>query len=118
MATKKEKELEMTAEVTAEVTAEATENNMSDSVTKNETAASAPNELEEVYLFEDNDKYRDDVFVAVNGKRFQIKRGVTVKVPRYVKEVLDNSKKQDKAAKDYMEKKEKSYEIAMKKGDI
>ncbi|MBQ8399864.1 MAG: hypothetical protein IJX08_07860 [Clostridia bacterium] len=32
----------------------------------------------------------DDVYVAVNGKSFQIKRGVPVTVPDYVKEVLDH----------------------------
>lgn len=35
-----------------------------------------------------NDK--DDVYVCVNGKSFQIKRGETVEVPEYVAEVLQN----------------------------
>ncbi len=61
-------------------------------------------DLVEVRLFKDNGKYKDDVFVAVNGKSFQIKRGVTVKVPRYVKEVLDSSLKQDEYAARYSEK--------------
>ena len=50
-----------------------------------------------VNLFLDNDKYKDDVMVSVNGKLWQIQRGVDVKVPRYVSEVLDNSMKQDRA---------------------
>ena len=33
---------------------------------------------------------KEDVYVAVNGKTFQIKRGVAVEVPEYVKEVLDH----------------------------
>lgn len=36
---------------------------------------------------------RDDVFVCVNGKNFQIKRGEIVNVPEYVCEVLENMKK-------------------------
>ena len=47
-----------------------------------------PNELVEIHLFEDGDRYKDDVFVAVNGKTFQIKRGETVEVPECVAEVL------------------------------
>lgn len=81
-------------------------------------AVENPNDLVEIYLFEDGDKYKDDVFVAVNGKTFQIKRGETVKVPRYVKEVLDNSLKQDKAAARYMKMKQDAYETDAKKLDI
>lgn len=62
-----------------------------------------PNELVAVKLFYDGEKYKDDVFVAVNGRKYQIKRGEPVMVPRYIKEVLDNSQKQDAAASRYME---------------
>lgn len=60
-------------------------------------------ELVEIRLFKDNGKYKDDVFVAVNGQAFLIKRGETVKVPRYVKEVLDSSMRQDEYAAKYAE---------------
>lgn len=33
---------------------------------------------------------KDDVYVCVNGKSYQIKRGETVEVPEYVAEVLQN----------------------------
>ena len=33
---------------------------------------------------------KDDVYVCVNGKSFQIKRGETVEVPDYVAEVLQH----------------------------
>lgn len=36
-----------------------------------------------------------DVFVRVNDHKYQIKRGVAVKIPRCVAEVLDNSQAQD-----------------------
>lgn len=48
-----------------------------------------------IKLFKDNKKYKEDVFVSVNGENFLIQRGVEVEVPRYIKEVLDNSFKQD-----------------------
>lgn len=35
----------------------------------------------------------DDVFVAVNGKSMQIKRGVEVEVPKCIAEVLERSEK-------------------------
>ena len=50
-----------------------------------------------------------DVYVAVNGRRFQIQRGVEVKVPYFVKEVLDNSERQDMAAIAYREKLEQGF---------
>lgn len=55
-----------------------------------------------IKLFYDGEKYKDDVFVGVNGRRYQIKRGVEVEVPLAVKEVLDNSMRQDAAANRYM----------------
>jgi hypothetical protein len=55
-------------------------------------------EMVEVELFYDGEKYSDDLVVAVNGKAWQIKRGETVTVPRFVKEAIDNSLKQDRAA--------------------
>lgn len=60
-------------------------------------AAPKPNDLVPIRLFKDNDKYKDDVFVAVNGRSFQIKRGETVQVPAYVAEVLEQSMAQDNA---------------------
>lgn len=47
-----------------------------------------------IRLYKDNDKYKDDVQVIVNGKVFIIQRGVDVEVPDFVEEVLDNAQKQ------------------------
>lgn len=52
-------------------------------------------ELVEVKLFKDNGKYKDDVFVGVNGESIAIKRGERVKIKRKFAELLDNSDKQD-----------------------
>lgn len=47
-----------------------------------------------IKLFYDGKQYKDDLYVAVNGKNYQIQRGVEVEVPRYVAEVIANSDKQ------------------------
>lgn len=54
------------------------------------------NELVEIELFKDNGKYKDDVFVAVNGVGMVIPRGEKVKVKRKYAELLMNSMEQDK----------------------
>ena len=74
--------------------------------------AAQKNPLEElvtIRLFKDNERYRDDVFVSVNGRTFQIKRGVEVQVPRYVQEVLENSMSQDMVAAAMVDKLEAGY---------
>lgn len=48
-----------------------------------------------IRLFRDNGRYKSDVLVAVNGKAYQIKRGVDVEVPNCVAEVLRHSMEQD-----------------------
>lgn len=62
-----------------------------------------------IELFKDNDKYRDDLVVGVNGKYYQIQRGIPVSVPKSVAEVIANSKAQDSAAADYSKAKEQEY---------
>lgn len=67
-------------------------------------------ELVEIRLFKDGEKYRDDVIVAVNGKLWQIQRGVKVKVPKCVAEVLENSEMQDAKTADMIDKYTKNFE--------
>lgn len=54
-------------------------------------------------LFADNDKYKGDKFVAVNGKGYLIKRGEEVEMPLEVYEVLKNSNEQMMYAQQVME---------------
>lgn len=63
-----------------------------------------------IELFKDNGKYKGDVLVCVNGERFLIKRGVRVKVPRYVALVLEESAKQDTATANLIESESSRYE--------
>lgn len=48
-----------------------------------------------IRLFKDGNKYKDDVPVIVNGKCWQVQRGVTVEVPEVVAEALEWSMEQD-----------------------
>lgn len=68
------------------------------------------NELVTVKLFKDTGRYKDDVTVHVNGKNWQIQRGIEVKIPRYVARVLAYSDKQDIETAMMIEAKEQEYE--------
>lgn len=67
------------------------------------------NELVPVKLFKDNGKYKDDVFVAVNGETCAIKRGERVMIKRKFAEVLDLSDMQDYETSQLMEQKEREF---------
>ena len=58
-------------------------------------------ELVKVKLFKDNDKYKDDVFVAVNGVGMIVPRGKEVEIPRKYAIALKNSEAQDSFAADH-----------------
>lgn len=58
----------------------------------------AKEKMVKIRLFKDKKNYSSDVFVAVNGRTFQIQRGVEVEVPECVAEVLHNSEVQNAEA--------------------
>lgn len=78
-----------------------------------EPSLAAPKRREDnlvpIRLFKDGDKYKDDVFVAVNGRSWQIRRGETVMVPDYVAEVLEQSMAQDTATANLIERESSAY---------
>lgn len=61
------------------------------------------NEYVAIKLFRDNDRYKDDVYVAVNGKNCIIKRGEWVRIKRKFALVLDQSEIQDMRTAAYLE---------------
>ena len=65
-----------------------------------------------IHLFKDNGRYKDPVFVGINGKSWLIQRGVDVEVPESVAEVLEHSMQQDGVAAENMMK----MEAAAKEG--
>lgn len=85
---------------------------------KAKPAKPEPEKLVPVKLFKDNDKYKDDVFVAVNGRSFQIRRGETVMVPDYVAAVLEQSMAQDNATANLIERESGAYAAEAKARNI
>ena len=67
------------------------------------------NELVPVELFKDNHKYKDDVYVSVNGENCVIKRGERVMIKRKFENVLANSKLQDYKTSTLIEKKSQEF---------
>lgn len=73
-------------------------------------AASHGEKTVRIKLPKDNYRYRDDVFVGVNGKGWLIKRGIPVEVPESVAEVLEQSSLQDEATAMLIERESAKYE--------
>jgi hypothetical protein len=69
------------------------EDTMAETITEGKTVEKAKkkDDLVEFEAFYDGDKYKDDIFVCINGKPMQIKRGEKVMIPRAVAEVLEQS---------------------------
>ncbi len=70
------------------------------------------NEYISVKLFKDNDRYQDDVYVAVNGQNCMIKRGEWVKVKRKFALVLDTSEIQDMRTAEFIENEQRRFASA------
>ncbi len=68
------------------------------------------NEEVEIQLFKDSGKYKDDVYVAVNGQNCLIQRGKPVKVKRKFAETLRRSLEQDNETADMIRELESDYE--------
>ena len=69
-------------------------------------------ELVAVKLFRDNDRYKDDVYVAVNGHNCVIKRGEWVKIKRKFAMVLDQSEIQDMKTAEMLEAEQNRFREA------
>jgi len=82
---------------------------------KEDAIKKANEELEEyvdIKLFKDNGKYKDDVFVSVNGENCVIKRGVKTRIKRKFALVLEQSDMQDFKAGELMDKREAEYKTS------
>ncbi len=65
-----------------------------------------------VKLFRDNDRYKDDVYVAVNGHNCVIRRGEWVKIKRKFALVLDQSEIQDMQTAEMLEAEQNRFREA------
>ena len=84
--------------------------------TKEESKKSAPENDVNYYkqpvtvtLIKDNNNYKDDVTITHNGINYQIKRGVPVQVPRFIKLIIEDNYRQQMAAYAYAEKLNKEF---------
>ena len=71
-----------------------------------------------VHLFRDNDKYKDDVFVCVNGATALIQRGKTVEVSPAIAEALENSMQQDAYTAELIGKEVSESRARLERGGI
>ena len=66
-----------------------------------------------IQLFKDGKDYKDDLYVSVNNKRWQIKRGLPVTVPRKVSLQVADSEIQSIKAAEYSDQKQNEYQKAV-----
>ena len=62
-----------------------------------------------IKLFKDNGRYSKPVFVAVNGHKFMVPRGVEVEVPDYIAQVLEESFRRDQQTADQLMQLERKF---------
>lgn len=120
MATNKTPEIDieaLKAELMAQLKAE-----MNLTAAKNKAPVEVPDpyydELVEIELFKDDNEYKDDVFVACNGKRYMIRRGEPVMVPRKIALGLKYSMEQDRASAKYNESLQDEYRTSAKAHNV
>ena len=78
----------------------------------NQQAEAYLEEYVAVKLFRDNDRYKDDVYVAVNGHNCVIRRGEWVRIKRKFALVLDQSEIQDMQTAEMLEAEQNRFRMA------
>lgn len=69
-----------------------------------------PNDLVEVKLFQDTGKYAEPLTVVLNGKIWRLERGVPLKVPKDVAEIIEHSEYQNNMTARMIVQKEREWE--------
>lgn len=88
------KDLTKTEDIDNKTVPDTAQNN-SANVEAEEVIKNPEEDMVSIFLFKDKDKYNSDLPVSINGTTWLIQRGVNVKVPRFVAEVINNSMIQD-----------------------
>ena len=87
--------------------------NEADTVTDPKTAHFVPDpsfeEYVELELFKDGRRYKDDVYIGINGGNCMVQRGKKVKIKRKYALILEQSLKQDVVSAEYSELKQKEF---------
>lgn len=81
-------------------------------------AARAGEDYVSVRLFKDNGKYKDDLFLAVNGKTCLIQRGVTVPAQKKFLWVIQNQMRQDASTANLIQSMSSDYEDSAKAHNV
>lgn len=76
------------------------------------------NELVQIELFKDNDKYKADLPVGWNGKLYVIQRGKPVMVPRAVAQIVEAQLAQDKATSMLIEREANEFAAEAEKHGV
>ncbi len=74
------------------------------------TVRDADDGMVSFYAFKDDDKYKDDIVVGLNGKMYRIQRGKHVRIPREVYNIIRRSMAQDASTAEFLEQKSHEYE--------
>lgn len=69
-----------------------------------------PNELVPYTPFYDGHEYKDDVVVGVNGRRWQLKRGETHMIPRYVYDVIVQNEQQKARSNEFKRAQQEAFQ--------
>lgn len=96
--------------------AEANKKQAMDEATKK--AIAEGEEYVEIELFKDNGKYKDDVFVSINGENAMIKRGEPVKIKRKFAVLLKQSGNQDYQTAKFIDAKADEFQREVSKRNI
>ena len=70
------------------------------------------------YAFKDSERYKDDIIAGVNGTVYQIKRGVTVRIPRFVRDVIVRSMEQDASTAELIDSQTRSFADASRAAGV
>lgn len=81
-------------------------------------AARAGEEYVSVRLFKDSGKYKDSLFLAVNGETCLIRRGVTVPAKKKFLWVIQNQMKQDASTANLIQSMSSDYEDSAKAHNV
>lgn len=71
-----------------------------------------------IQLFRDNDKYADDVFVAINGEGCNVPRGIPTRIKKKFAREIEKSSYQDAKTAQYITEKENEYKAESKARNI
>lgn len=66
-------------------------------------------ETRKIKLFRDEYRYKEPLYVAINGRNWVIKRGVEVELPKYVADYIDQILAEEEAIRDRIDREEREY---------